>query len=201
MLPSLRWVVKSDSKIACADSTVLKKIIETLLFLVLLTAAGAESLNSQLRAIASGADCVELRWRPQFPVEIAGVAPLKKVFINEEIEQLLSKLTFVADLAPKDPNPVPLGPDTIPITNCGCDGSQILRFLSKNKVLAEVNFLHGINLRSKALNHGHDAELTEESQEWLKGVLDWKRDFEKFETYRQKKMKLDQTLKASGLEK
>jgi hypothetical protein len=162
--------------------------MKTLLFLLICGVASGETLNQQLRAIARGADRVELTWRPEISVELAGLTRVKKVYTGDAIGILLSRLAFAADVPKaKKEEPPPPGTISIRIPNCYCDGTHLLRFFSHDRLIAEVAYLHGINLRAGTLDGGADAELTEESQKWLQAEADWKRDVEKIEELQRKK--------------
>ncbi|WP_145928511.1 hypothetical protein OH491_24500 [Termitidicoccus mucosus] len=158
-----------------------------LFFLLLSGVASATTLNDQFRAIADGADRVELTWRPELGVESAGIVPLKKVYTGTAIQTLLSKITFEDDLPKKPLPPLHPGTVTIPRGNCGCSGSHLLRFWAKERMFAEISFHHGTHFRSKELNRGSDATLTDESQQWLQSEADWSADLAKIEEIKNKK--------------
>ena len=145
--------------------------------------ANAATLNEELRAIAVGADRVELTWRQELGVGAFGIGPLKKVYSGPEIGVLLSRVAFVDDLPREAEPPLPPGTIVAPLGNCLCAGSHLLRFWSGNRVLAEVSFHHGTHLRSKRLNGGRDAVLTDDAQKWLQAESDWSADARRIEEY------------------
>jgi hypothetical protein len=111
---------------------------------------------------------------------------VKQVYRGAELERFVGHIAFVADSVPRS-EVADDGLVTEETINCLCDGSHLLTFWKKDKVVAQIGFLHGSRLRSELLQDGQDAVLTAPAQAWIQAETDWASDVSKMELHRKRK--------------
>ena len=118
-----------------------------------------------------GADVVTLSWRED--MEQIGWKGEKARFEGpHEVAQLLSRLEFTSDQPKRDVEPIPAGVVVIQ-ANCLCSGTHVLRAFRGEAMIAEISIHHATHFRSKQINGGFDAYLTEASAAWLNTTIGW----------------------------
>lgn len=145
--------------------------------------ACAATLHEQLLEVAKKSDRVELTWRPELGVEVAGIVALKRVYAGPAIDDLMAHIEFIDDHPKEAAPPAEPGAIIVAIPNCCCTGSHLLRFIAHDQPISEVSFHHGTHLRSKLLNRGRDSVLTDSSQKWLQVQADWDADLVRIDEF------------------